>query len=363
MAKPTPGLDFLLDPAKHTVGAMVVVSGDEAYLKREVLQTLRRQVCGDDQGDFAWNAFTGRETEWRDVRDALLAGSLFGGGVQAAVVEEADTFVTQYRQQLEDYLDRPPSGAVLVLDVKTWAGNTRLAKAVEKFGLALRCQAPDRGAEVGQFKRQVKAWLAARAESHHQARLEPAAAETLLDLLPLSLGVLEQEVARLALLAAGDNASPAKIDAKLVKEHVGGWRTRKTWDMIDAMADGDAVDALTQLDRLLLAGEQPIGVLAQVSSTLRRFSAAAVLFEQAEAAGRRGSLRGALEQAGVIKFKLGDAERQLKQIGRHRAAEIDRRLLDADLAMKGHNSTPARARTELERLIVWLSRTADPRRK
>lgn len=358
MPKPTPGLDYLLDPAKHSLGPVVVVSGDEAYLKREVLATLRQQICGDDQGDFAWNAFVGREAEWRDVRDALSAVSLFGGGVQVAAVEDADSFVTQHRPQLEDYLDKPTTGAVLVLEVKSWTSTTRLAKAVDKLGMTLKCQAPDRGAEVGQFKRQVKQWLAMRADTVHEAKLDPAAADMLLDLLPLSLGVLEQEVARLALLADEGN-----IDASVVREHVGGWRTRKTWDMIDAMVDGDAADALSQLDRLLLAGEQPIGLLAQVSSTLRRFSAAACLYSQSEASGRRTSLRAALEQAGVIKFKLGDAERQLKQIGRERAAELDERLLDADLAMKGHNSSPARARTELERLVVWLSKTADSRRR
>ncbi len=335
------------------------MSGDEAFLKREVLHTVRHQVCGQDQGDFAWNVFAGKEAEWRDVNDALSAVSLFGGGVQAALVEDADTFVTAHRQQLEDYLAKPPAGAVLVLEVKTWNGSTRLAKATAGAGgLALKCQAPDRGAELGAYKRQVKQWLAKRAEADHGAKLEPAAAETLLDLLPLSLGVLDQEVAKLALLATN-----GAIDAKLVQEQVGGWRTRKTWDMIDAMADGDAADALEQLDRLLLAGEQPIGLLAQISSSLRKFSAAACLYSQAEASGRRGSLRQALEQAGVIKFKLGDAERQLKQIGRERAAQIDHWLLDADLAMKGHNSTPARARTELERLVVRLSKTADTRRR
>lgn len=355
MPKPVSGLDYLLDPDKHTPGCLVAIAGDEAYLKREVILSLRRQICGEDQGDFAWNAFSGKEAEWRDVRDALTAVSLFGGGVQSAIVEDADSFVTQHRSQLEDYLASPPSGGVLLLDVKSWPGNTRLAKAAEKVGLTLRCQPPDRGAEVTKFKRQVKQWLAARAESLHGAKLDSSAAEMLLDLLPLSLGVLEQEVARLALLADG------KIDSKIVKEHVGGWRTRKTWDMIDAMADGNADDALTQLDRLLLAGEQPIGLLAQVSSSLRRLSAAACVYAQAESSGRRTSLRAALEQAGVVKFKIGDAERQLKQIGRERAAQLDSLLLESDLAMKGHNSAPARARTELERMIVWLSKTADPR--
>lgn len=358
-SKSLSGIDYLLAPEKHQLGAFCAVSGDEAFVKREVIHTIRRQVCGDDQGDFAWNAFTGRESEWRDVHDSLTAVSLFGGGSQAALVEEADTFVTAFRSQMEDYVasfsDRPAGGSVLILDVKTWNGSTRLAKAAASIGTAIKCNVPDRGAELGSYKRSVKSWLAQRGKEVHGAKLDSAAAEMLLELLPLSLGLLDQEVAKLSLMA-GESGT---VDVKLVQENVGGWRTRKTWDMIDAMAAGNAADALNQLERLLLAGEQPIGLLAQVSSTLRKFSAAACLYQQGESTGRKISLRGALESAGIIKFKLNEAEQQLKQIGRERAMLLDGWLLDADLAMKGHNSTPPRARIELERLIVRLCREAN----
>ena len=84
----------------------------------------------------------------------------------------------------------------------------------------------------------------------------------------------------------------------------------------------------------------PIAILAQIGSTLRRFAAAARLIEQAEAAGRRLSLRQALEEAGFKAFTLSKAESQLRQIGRVRAARLYRWLLDADLALKGSSSSP-----------------------
>ncbi|TWT31292.1 DNA polymerase III subunit delta [Posidoniimonas corsicana] len=334
---------------------MVAVVGDEPFLKREVLHSVRERLS--DGNDLACSTYAGRECDWRDVADALTSVSLFGGA-SAAIVEDADPFVTRFRPQLEDYAAKERHAGTLVLDVKTWPSNTRLAKAQAGKGLVVKCQVPERGAEVGQFQRAAKKWLAQRAEGVHGSPVEAGALDALFDLLPLSLGVMDQEVSKLALLA-GEGAA---IDADLVHRHVGGWRTRKTWDMIDAIADGDASDALEQLDRLLRAGEQPIGLMAQVASSLRRFSAAACLIAQAEANGRRTSLRDALERAGVMKFKLADAERQLKQIGRARAAQLDQWLLDADLALKGHNSTPGRGRTELECLIVRLSKAGDERR-
>ena len=40
-----------------------------------------------------------------------------------------------------------------------------------------------------------------------------------------------------------------------VRELVGGWRTKTTWDMLDLAAAGNAGRAILELDRLLSAGE------------------------------------------------------------------------------------------------------------
>jgi hypothetical protein len=96
-------------------------------------------------------------------------------------------------------------------------------------------------------------------------------------------------------------------------------------------------------------------VLAQISATLRRFAGATRIVQQTERIGRRPALRDALAQAGFKSFTLSKAEQQLKQIGRQRAGQLYQTLLEADLALKGSSSAPARARLVLERLIVKLS--------
>ena len=270
------------------------------------------------------------------------------------VVEEADPFVKLYREKIEDYVAKPASDAVLILEVKTWPGNTRLAKAVAKVGLTISCQVPQQGRELTEFTKQLKDWLIHLAKQQHKIKLERSAVDMLLELLPTEVGILCQEVGRLALLV--DEKQP--IDATLVKENVGGWRTRKTWDMIDAAAEGRAKDALQQLDRLLAAGDDPHALLPQMASTFRKFAAAARVFEQAEQSGRRMSLRSALEQAGMPPSKIRDAEGQLKQIGRPRAKQLYRWLLAADLELKGYNSSKDRARRVLETLVVRLAKQA-----
>jgi DNA polymerase-3 subunit delta len=336
-------LDYLSQPDKNAAPGVCAVFGDEAYLRSEVLATLRRQVLSGDEDGFSLTTFTGKEAQLREVLDALSTVSLFGGGRRLVIVEEADPFVTEYRAQLEEYVARPAKGGVLVLDVKTWQGNTRLAKAVAAGGLTIECKTP--------AERQLKTWLTQRAKAVHQVRLDAAAADTLLELVPPELGILVQEVSKLALMAGDARV----IDVALVQENVGGWRARTTWDMIDAVADGRAAAALAQLGRLISAGEKPHGLLPQMASSLRRFATAMELVEAAEARRQRLPLRNALSQAGVLPFKLNDAERQLRQIGRARAKQLTRWLLAADLAIKSHNSADDAARIELERLIVRLA--------
>lgn len=343
-------LDYLAAPDKYPIAGVCAVCGDEAFLKSEVVATLRRQVLSGDEAEFSLTTLTGKEAQLRDVVDALSTVSLFGDGGRLVIVEDADSFVSEYRASLEDFVARPSKGGILVLEVKTWPSNTRLAKAVVASGVTIHCETPN--------ERQVKSWLLQRATAVYQVRLEAAAADALVDLVPLEMGILVQEVAKLALMVGPNRA----IDVKLVQDNVGGWRTRATWDMIDAAADGRAADALAQVDRLISSGEKPHGLLPQMASTLRRFATAMELFDVAEQDRRKILPRDALMQAGVLPFKLNEAERQFRQIGRHRARQITEWLLAADLAMKSHNSSDDRARIELERLIVRLSAKANEAR-
>ena len=149
-------------------------------------------------------------------------------------------------------------------------------------------------------------------------------------------------MAKLAILVGTDR----KINHELVSANVGGSRTT-AWDMLDAALNGNVRNALVQLDRLLASGEQPVGLLGQIAASLRRLAAATQWISQAEAAGRRTSLRDALEQVGVRSFVLQKAERQLRQLGSRRGEQLDRWLLQADMDIQGrqHDAAAARSRT------------------
>lgn len=337
-------LDWLGKAPPKSVPGVCVVYGDDDFLKRQVLARLRQTVLGDGDGEYSWDEFDEKEGKvaLRDVIDELSTASLFGGGQRVVAVLNADEFVSRHRPQLEDYVAKPRSTGVLILDVKTWAANTRLFKAVAASGLQVECKAPSRERAAG--------WLVRWAGDRHAASLDHAAAELMADIVGPELGLLDQELAKLA-AASGEQT----IDVALVRDLVGGWRAKTAWDMIDATFEGKSSEALRQLDRLLAGGEHPLAVLGPLGWSLRQMGAAVGVLQQAEAAGRKIQLRTALEQVGVKPFVIGKVEKQLKRLGRQRGSHLLRWLLEADLAMKGGSSSPHRARLVLEELICRLS--------
>jgi DNA polymerase-3 subunit delta len=344
-----PALDFLAAKQAGAVPPLVAVYGDESFLKHLVLAELKRRTATADDAEFSFLELDGEKALWRDVATELSTMSLFGGGRRVVLLEEADKFVTAYRDKLEDYAAKPASTSVLVLEVGAWPSNTRLYKAFAAAGLNIQCVAPPEA--------QLVRWLTGWAKERYAAKLQTDAAESLVDLVGAELGLLDQELAKLA-SAAGTEP----ITCELVDKFVGSWRTKTAWEMIDLMVEGRGAEAIGQLDRLVAAGEHPIALLAQMSTTLRRFAAATRLVEEAETQGRRPQLRALLQQAGFKPFVVDRAEKQLQQLGRQRAGSLYESLLEMDLALKGRSSSPGRSRLVLETLAARLSTTADPRK-
>lgn len=347
--------EFLESPPKCP--PLCVLFGDEEFLKRLARQQLRREVLGDSE-DSPYTTFDGEQAQWCDVADELSTVSLFGGsGKRLAIVEQADDFVSKFRDKLEHYVTKPRSGSVLILEVTAWPSNTRLYKAIHQQWLQVDCRLPQKsvGKRSEPDEGRVLEWLVGWAKKAHGAILLPQAAKRLLDLVGPQLGMIDQDIAKLALFAM----PPAKITPELVQDVVGGWKAKTIWEVVEAAADGKASEALRQLDLALQAGEHPQALFGQIAWSLRRFAVATRIFEASERQGERLPLRDALQQAGFRAWPqqaLLDAERQIKQLGRDRSGKMLQWLLDADLALKGSHSTPDRARFVLERLFLQMAR-------
>jgi DNA polymerase-3 subunit delta len=260
------------------------------------------------------------------------------GDRRLVIVDNADKFVTQFRDGLEKYLTHPARKSVLVLDVKTWPKTTRLAKAVVKIGLEVECSSLS-GAELLR-------WLSETARAAHGKALARDAAALICDLAGDDLSLLEQELAKLAAYVG----TCSTIEADDVRTLVGGWRTETTWAIAGAIRRGKTGEALDLLDGLLNAGESAHKTVAGLTFVFRRLA-------QAVERVREGApLDAAVRDVGVFPREVGESSAYLKRLGRSEAQRLFSRLLEADVNLKG--GLTIIERQILETLVVNLGGTS-----
>lgn len=309
-----------------------VLHGEEDFLKRQVLGTLRTVVFGKEGGDFGLSVQAGDKADFAAIVDELNTLP-FLGPRRLVVVENAEPFVTKFRALLEKYVAEPSPHGVLALDVKTFAANTRLYKLVPAAG-NIPCKAPP----VYKLPDWCVAWSAAR----YGKKLPAAAARLLVELVGGDMGLLDQELAKLAIYAG----KAGQIEAADVDQLVGLSREANTFRIFDALAEGKVGEALAILDRVFDQGEEPLRVLGAFSYQLRRLAQTARLMRQGL------NFYSAAEQAGIPAFAREQCERQLRAFGRARAERLYDWLVELDLGLKGGSQLPPR--TLMERLLVRL---------
>ena len=330
-------LAFLERPRKGKPQPVYVLTGDEDFLKRQVVRALRRRLLGEEDDGFGYSSHPGEKAVWSAVHDELQTLP-FLGGHRLVVVDAADPFVTKHRAALEKYLAAPASTGVLVLDVKSWPANTRLAKLIDNNGTIV-CNTPPPA--------RLPEWCARWCHSEHGKQLIAPAARLLVELIGPEMGLLDQELAKLATYAGEAD----KIEEADVDRLVGNSRAEEVWQIFESIGAGQAGKALRLFNRLLEQGNAPEAVLGAFSYQLRPLARAARLHAQGK------PLAAALAAVGMQPWRAQKAEVQMRHLGRRRLSRLYDWLLEIDLGMKGGSQLPKELL--LERLIVRLARKND----
>jgi DNA polymerase-3 subunit delta len=333
-------LVFLDRAPSSKVQPVYAVTGDEPFLKRQVLDALRSLVLGQAGSELGLSVLAGDKAVRATVFDELSTLP-FLSARRLVIVENADPFVTLERAWLEKYLGAPATAGVLVLDVQSWPANTRLAKMLPGEA-TLVCKAP----AANRLPEWCRMWCGAR----HAKELAPAAAQLLVELVGARMGQLDQELTKLALYVG----VAKRIETRDVDTLVGNSREENTWQIFDLIGTGRTADALALLDHLFEQGEDPFKLLGAFSHHLRRLAQASRLH------GHGMPIAAALTEVGILPFKVRAAETEMRHLGRPRLDRLFDWLLQTDLGFKG--SSPLPPRLLLERLVVRLARAPETAR-
>src|SRR5262245_7991152 len=122
-------ISFLAAVAKAKRQPIYALSGDEDFLKRLARERIVAAVLGEDDPEFAVSVYPGDKLDFSTVRNELDTLPFLASS-RIVVVENADPFVTNNRSALEQYVAKPSSAGVLILELKTFPETTKLAKSL-----------------------------------------------------------------------------------------------------------------------------------------------------------------------------------------------------------------------------------------
>jgi DNA polymerase III subunit delta len=336
-------LAYIEKAAKTKPAPLFALTGDEDFLKRQARAKLVADLLEDADPDFALTSYVGEVAVWSAVKSELDTLP-FLAPRRVVVIEQADTFVKTFRSQLEDYVAESTSRGVLILDVKTWPANTKLAKATT----ATTIIGKSLDITKAQERAKVRGWCQARAQSTYGNELPSDSAEWLIELVGGGMGQLDQELAKLVTFAGAGKT----ITRELVDKLVGHSRAAETFKIFDAIGHGQPATALAILHRLFDQDEEPIALLGAFSWQLRRLAAISRIV-------RTGvSLNEAFDRVGVPPYYRREPEVQLRHLGKERMDQVYNWLIETDLGMKGSSELPDKL--ILEQLVVKLARVEKP---
>lgn len=348
-------LDLLKKPEILETRPIYVVMGEDAFLRAESISAIERLHMVEESDKIGITRKSGDSAVLADVLDELATQSFFSPK-RMVVLDPADEFITKYRAGLEKYAKKPASNSVLVLVAKLFPSNTKLYKiAVEgkseetKGGLKATptaCLVDSRPPKVGE----LVDWVVGRAR-FHDAKIEKDAAVLMTELVGPEAGLLDQELEKLAI--ATHDGKKSLIRREDVARYVHSGQADSVWAMIDRATTGHSAEALKDLDALISSGENPVGLLAAMSVTLRK------LYHAGDLRKRKMDAHEAFREAGFPPFPraIETGIAQHKHLGPKRVAALPAMLVQADLDLKGWSDLSPRV--VMERLIIRL---AQPRK-
>jgi len=229
-------------PEDQPVYPIYVIYGKDRRMISEKLDDVLDQILQDCDRQVSLTTCDGDEIPLAEVLDGLRTMP-FLSPRRVIVIKDADSFISEHRQNLEKYLENPSSTGVLVLIAQSFPKTTRLAKRALKIGMVHTCEPVKPKALPG--------YVTNYARKKYNLRLNTNAAELLVELAGEDTGLLCGEVDKLATYVSDPQNQRQEITSEDVAELVGHNRQFNVFNVIDAMTAGDTSGALNQLDTML----------------------------------------------------------------------------------------------------------------
>jgi len=318
------------------IGAMAPVylfQGEGDLLKEEAWKHLLDRLVPFKARHFNGERLLAKEHPVPAVLGRLSALPMFGTK-RLLMVQHIEAWPKDQLKPLESYLAHPYPHAVLVLSCAQKKGMEKLQTAVEALGGVVYFNPPT--------ERDAPRWLQMRARQFKKV-LSPQAAIFLVEQVGVDLYRLQSEVEKLAAYVG----ERERIELEDASEAVTSQRSFTVFELLRYVGQNQTRRAIAALRKLLLAGEQPLVILALLARQIR------ILWQAKDGTRRKMSPVELSQALNLPSTVLRNYIQQAEYFSEAELYLIHRVIRETDLALKTTSSAP---QLHLEALILRLCR-------
>jgi DNA polymerase-3 subunit delta len=261
--------EFLKAVQEGKISPVVTFLGGEHFLKDRALATVLNRFLDADSRPFNYRSLIGEEIKDTGFLDEASTMPMFGDWKvlyikNASLLEKVFARIKDY---LEQYLEQPSRGTLLIFDLDKWEGSSKLKGLLTKKTMVVEFQPLS--------EKEIPSWVNGHLRSLG-FQMEVPAVEALSERLGTDLQKISSELEKLMLL----RQSEKKIALTDVENTVGFTPTAKIWDWTEALLDQDAAKAVLVLQDLLEQGEQPVYCIALLAKQYEKMILAKEMVQQ-----------------------------------------------------------------------------------
>lgn len=323
------------------IGSMAPVylfMGEGELLKEEAWSHLLDKLVPVKARHFNGERLSAKEQPVPAVLGRLNALPMFGSK-RLLMVQHIEAWPKDQMKPLESYLTHPFPHAILVLSCAQKKGMEKLQAAVEAMDGMVNFSPPT--------ERDAPRWLQMRARQHRKT-LSPHAASFLVEQAGVDLYRLQSELEKLVAYVG----ERERIEVEDVREAVTSQRSFTVFELLRYVGQNQTQKALSALRKLLLAGEQPLVILALLARQIR------ILWQAKDGAGRKISAADMNLCLNLPATVLRNYIQQAENFSEAELYRIHRSIRETDLALKSTSTAP---QLLLEALVLKLCRRKQDR--
>jgi len=307
-----------------------VLHGNDEYLKAGYRRKIIDSLLGANDRETSLVEYDEGVPEFSAVLDNLRTLP-FLASRRVVVIRGADPFVTANRDKLESYFDNPSEHGSLVLSVKSWNKNTKLAKSVAEIGEVIDCKCPEEGRIVEWIKKKVR---------ESGKKIQPHVASALLADTGHDLWMLDAEIGKLVSYAwKRDEITSEDVAAVSISSS-----SPEAFAVVDSIVHRDCRGALGHLGEALNIRGAEMMLLGQLAWHTRRTLLARRIIDSGV------SVSEAMKAAKVWGSGRAVFEKYISRSSTRKIESDMRRVLNADLGVKA-GADPV---VTLQKLVVEL---------